>query len=195
VRDWGRDCWCEPGDDDTCRRRFEWTLGTLPPGYDHKYTYSHIGYNLKSSDLQAALGVTQLRKLARFGQARRRNWQRLLEGLAGVPWLILPQATPDSDPSWFGFIITVRPDAPFERRDMISFLESRRIATRQLFAGNLTRHPAYQEANYRIAEELTNSDIITEHTFWVGVHPRLTAEMVDYMVDSIRTFAESDGRL
>jgi dTDP-4-dehydro-2,6-dideoxy-D-glucose 3-dehydratase len=194
IRDWGRDCWCAPGDDDTCRRRFEWTMGTLPPGYDHKYTYSHIGFNLKTTDLQAALGSTQLRKLSDLSKARRRNWQRLREGLDAAPWLILPRATEDSDPSWFGFVLTIAPDAPFERRDMIAFLESRRIATRLLFGGNLTRHPAYHGATYRIADDLTNSDIITEHTFWVGVHPRLTDEMVDYLADSIREFVTADGR-
>jgi CDP-6-deoxy-D-xylo-4-hexulose-3-dehydrase len=194
IRDWGRDCWCAPAEDDTCRRRFEWTLGTLPPGYDHKYTYSHIGYNLKASDLQAAVGSTQLAKLPQLSAARRRNWKRLHDGLEGAPWLILPRATEGADPSWFGFVITIAPDAPFDRRDMIAFLETRRIATRQLFGGNLTRQPAYQNTTYRVVGDLTNSDIITERTFWVGVHPKLTADMVDYMTASLREFAESDGR-
>ncbi|BCY08840.1 lipopolysaccharide biosynthesis protein RfbH [Actinoplanes sp. L3-i22] len=191
IRDWGRDCWCPPAEDDTCRRRFEWTMGTLPPGYDHKYTYSHIGYNLKSSDLQAALGLTQLAKLPRLSEARRRNWKQLRGALEGTPHLLLPQATEGSDPSWFGFVITIAPGAPFERGELVAFLESRRIATRLLFGGNLTRHPAYRDAEYRISGELTNSDVITEQTFWVGVHPRLTAEMVDYMAESIRAFASS----
>ena len=191
IRDWGRDCWCEPGDDNTCYKRFQWQLGTLPEGYDHKYTYSHIGYNLKSTDLQAALGVTQLPKVDRFGAARRRNWQRLHDGLADAPGLLLPRATPDSDPSWFGFPLTVLSDAPFTRLDLVSHLEKHKIGTRQLFAGNLTRHPAYQGANYRVSGELRNSDIITEYSFWIGVHPRLTDAMTDYMVESIKDFIES----
>ncbi|WP_084316375.1 lipopolysaccharide biosynthesis protein RfbH [Actinospica robiniae] len=189
VRDWGRACWCEPGVDNTCHRRFDWQLGTLPAGYDHKYTYTHIGYNLKSTDLQAALGLTQLPKLDRFGEARRRNWRLLREGLADVPGLILPRATEGADPSWFGFPLTVSDDARFTRRELVAFLEDRKIGTRQIFAGNLTRHPAYQDAHYRVSGELTTSDIITERSLWIGVHPRLTTEMVDYMARSIRDFA------
>ncbi|WP_370942150.1 lipopolysaccharide biosynthesis protein RfbH [Amycolatopsis sp. cg5] len=189
IRDWGRDCWCEPGEDDKCARRFKWTLGTLPPGYDHKYIFSHIGYNLKSTDLQAALGETQLRRLPEFGEARRRNWNRMREGLLGVEGLLLPEATPGSDPSWFGFVLTVAEDAPFERRDIVAELERKKIGTRQLFAGNLTRHPAYHNENYRVSGELTNSDIVTERTFWIGVHPSITTEMIDYMVTAIREFA------
>ena len=192
MRDWGRDCWCNPGEDDRCAKRFKWQLGTLPEGYDHKYIYSHIGYNLKATDQQAALGVTQLKKLPRFAEARRRNWRRLSEGLAGLPHLLLPRATPGSDPSWFGFVITVQPDAPFTKRALVAFLENRKIGTRQLFAGNLTRHPAYEGANYRVVGDLTNSDIITEHSFWIGVHPGLSDEMVDYMVSSVREFVTSN---
>lgn len=188
LRDWGRDCWCEPGEDNRCFKRFDQQLGDLPHGYDHKYVFSHVGYNLKATDLQAALGISQLRRLADFGAARRRNWQRLREALDGVPGLLLPEATPDSDPSWFGFIITVLPDAPFTRRGLVDFLESRRISTRRLFGGNLVRHPAYLDRPYRIAGSLTNSDIITEHTFWVGVYPGLTDEMIDYIADSIREY-------
>lgn len=191
LRDWGRDCWCEPGVDNTCLKRFDYQLGTLPRGYDHKYIYSHVGYNLKATDLQAALGLTQLRKLDEFGAARRRNWQRLRDGLEGVPGLLLPSATPGSDPSWFGFVLTVLPDAGYTRRDLVAFLESRRIGTRQLFAGNLTRHPAYQDVSYRVVGDLTNSDLITSNTFWVGVYPGLTAEMLDYVAGSIREFATS----
>lgn len=193
MRDWGRDCWCNPGEDDRCAKRFKWQLGTLPEGYDHKYIYSHIGYNLKATDQQAALGVTQLKKLPRFAEARRRNWRRLSEGLAGLPHLLLPRATPGSDPSWFGFVITVQPDAPFTKRALVAFLENRKIGTRQLFAGNLTRHPAYEGANYRVVGDLTNSDIITEHSFWIGVHPGLSDEMVDYMVESVREFVTSNS--
>ena len=193
LRDWGRDCWCEPGENDTCHKRFGQQQGLLPFGYDHKYTFSHIGYNLKNTDLQAALGLSQLSKVDEFGVARRRNWQRLRDGLDGVPGLILPEPTPNADPSWFGFVLTVAPDAGFTRRDLVSFLESRRIGTRNLFAGNLTRHPGYIGREYRVVGELTNSDIITEHTFWIGVYPGLTTEMIDYMVASVREFVAGRG--
>jgi dTDP-4-dehydro-2,6-dideoxy-D-glucose 3-dehydratase len=191
MRDWGRDCWCEPGEDNKCLKRFDHQLGTLPHGYDHKYIFSHVGYNLKSTDLQAALGLSQLGKLAEFGDARRRNWQRLHDGLAGVPGLLLPRATTDSDPSWFGFVITVEPDAPFTRRALVEFLESRRIGTRRLFGGNLTRHPAYVDRPHRVVGDLRNSDIVTEHTFWVGVYPGITAAMIDYVAASVREFVTS----
>jgi CDP-6-deoxy-D-xylo-4-hexulose-3-dehydrase len=189
LRDWGRDCWCEPGEDDRCHKRFDYQLGTLPRGYDHKYTFSHVGYNLKSNDLQAALGLSQLRKLEQFGEARQRNWQRLREELEGVPGLLLPEPTPDSEPSWFGFAITVLPDAGFGRRELVAFLESRKIGTRQLFGGNLTRHPAYQDREYRVSGDLANSDVITDSTFWIGVYPGLTLEMITYAADSVREFA------
>ncbi|MEV0001612.1 lipopolysaccharide biosynthesis protein RfbH [Micromonospora sp. NPDC050980] len=188
LRDWGRDCWCEPGENDTCRKRFGQQQGLLPFGYDHKYTFSHVGYNLKNTDLQAALGLSQLGKLAEFGAARRRNWQRLRDELDGVPGLILPGPTPGSDPSWFGFVLTVEPDAGFTRRDLVAYLEARRIGTRVLFAGNLTRHPAFADQTYRVVGELTNSDVITDHTFWIGVYPGLTTEMIEYMARSVREF-------
>lgn len=193
LRDWGRDCWCEPGESDTCHKRFGHQQGMLPFGYDHKYTFSHVGYNLKNTDLQAALGVSQLSKVEEFGRIRRRNWRRLRDGLEGVPGLVLPEPTPGSDPSWFGFIITVASDAPFTRADLVAFLESRRIGTRTLFAGNLTRHPAYLNQRFRVSGELTNSDIATERTFWIGVYPGLTIEMVDYMAASIRDFVRDRG--
>ncbi|WP_150251044.1 lipopolysaccharide biosynthesis protein RfbH [Nocardiopsis deserti] len=188
MRDWGRDCWCEPGESDTCRKRFQYQLGTLPKGYDHKYTFSHVGYNLKANDLHAALGLSQLSRLDGFGQARRHNWGRMREGLDGVPGIILPEAVPGSDPSWFGFVMTVEPDAPYSRAELVHFLESRRIGTRLLFSGNLTRHPAYLDRPHRVAGDLTNSDIVTENTFWTGVYPGLTDEMIDYVVSSIREF-------
>ncbi|WP_330302514.1 MULTISPECIES: lipopolysaccharide biosynthesis protein RfbH [unclassified Streptomyces] len=188
MRDWGRDCWCEPGEDNRCLRRFDYSFGTLPRGYDHKYVFSHVGYNLKTTDVQAALGLSQLRRLEEFGTARRRNWQRLRDGLQDVPGLLLPEATPGSDPSWFGFVLTVLPDAPFTRSALVTFLEDRKIRTRRLFAGNLTRHPAYEGRNFRVVGELTNSDVTTEATFWIGVYPGITPEMVDYMVASIREF-------
>jgi NDP-hexose-3,4-dehydratase len=193
LRDWGRDCWCPPGHSNTCLKRFEWTMGTLPPGYDHKYVYSHLGYNLKSTDMHAALGLTQFAKLDDFCAARRRNWRRLRDGLEGVPHLVLPEATPDSDPSWYGFILTTGPDAPFTSAELVEFLEDRKIGTRRLFAGNLTRHPAYEDQPYRVVGDLTNSDIITERTFHVGVYPALTDEMIDYVAASIREFVRDHG--
>ncbi|MEC4017332.1 lipopolysaccharide biosynthesis protein RfbH [Streptomyces sp. H27-D2] len=193
LRDWGRDCWCEPGVSDTCLKRFKYQLGTLPEGYDHKYIYSHVGYNLKATDLQAALGLSQLDKLDSFVEARRHNWSRLRAGLDGVPHLLLPEATPRSDPSWFGFVLTVDPDAPFSASAMVSFLEDRKIGTRRLFAGNLTRHPAYAEQPHRVVGELTNSDIVTEGTFWVGVYPGLTDEMIDYVIASVKEFVRANS--
>ena len=191
LRDWGRDCWCEPGESNKCLKRFDYQLGSLPAGYDHKYIFSHLGYNLKATDLQAALGLSQLAKLDEFGTARRANWRRLREALDGVPGLLLPEPTQNSDPSWFGFVLTVRPDAAYTRAALVDFLEDRRIGTRRLFAGNLTRQPAYDGVDYRISGDLTNSDIVTEHTFWIGVYPALTNEMLDYAAASIREFAEA----
>ncbi len=189
FRDWGRDCWCATGRDNTCGRRFDWQLGRLPHGYDHKYIYSHIGYNLKLTDMQAAIGVAQLGKLPAMIAARRQNWQRLHEGLRPVEeFLLLPRPTPHSDPSWFGFAITVRPEAPFCRDDLVRYLEGRKIATRLLFGGNLTRQPAYQDAPFRVVETLANTDRITEATFWIGVYPGLTQPMLDYMVETITAF-------
>ncbi|HZQ78244.1 MAG TPA: lipopolysaccharide biosynthesis protein RfbH [Acidimicrobiia bacterium] len=188
FRDWGRDCWCAPGADNTCGRRFDWSLGDLPYGYDHKYIYSHIGYNLKATDLQAAVGVGQLRKLEGFVEARRRNWQLLHDGLAELDCFVLPQPTPDTDPSWFGFCLTVRDDAPFTRGELVSFLESQRIGTRQLFAGNLLRQPAYRGIDHRVVGDLRNSDIVTERTFWLGVFPGLTVPMLEFVVESIHKF-------
>jgi CDP-6-deoxy-D-xylo-4-hexulose-3-dehydrase len=156
--------------------------------YDHKYIFSHVGYNLKATDIQAALGLTQLGKLDDFIEARKRNWRRLREGLDGLPGLILPEATPGSDPSWFGFALTVEAEASFSRVELVDFLENRKIGTRRLFAGNLTRHPAYIGQPHRVVGDLTNSDIITEHTFWIGVYPALTDEMLDYVVSSIKEF-------
>nr|AFV71321.1 PyrC10 [Streptomyces rugosporus] len=199
LRDWGRDCWCEPGEDNKCRKRFAYQMGTLPKGYDHKYIFSHVGYNLKATDLQGALGLTQLTKVDEFGHARRVNWKRLHTALEGLPGLLMPRATPGSDPSWFGFVLTVLHDAPFTRDHLVDFLESRAIGTRRFFAGNLTRHPAYLGRPHRLAGDLSNSDIVTERTLWIGVHPRLTEEMVDYMAESIVEFVtdryKRSGRL
>jgi dTDP-4-dehydro-2,6-dideoxy-D-glucose 3-dehydratase len=194
MRDWGRDCWCEPGEDNKCLKRYDYQLGELPHGYDHKYIFSHIGYNLKSTDLQAGLGLSQLPKLPDFVAARKRNWQRLRAGLEGVRGLLLPEATPGSDPSWFGFVITLTDDARYDRTDLVKFLNSRKIGTRLLFASNLLRHPAYQQdVAHRVSGELTNADIITDRTFWIGCYPGVTTEMIDYMVASIREFAEQNS--
>lgn len=183
FRDWGRDCWCGPGADNSCGKRFGWTLGTLPPGYDHKYTYSHIGYNLKVTDMQAAVGVAQLGKLEGFIAARRRNFARLFAGLKDVEeFFLLPEATEGSDPSWFGFPVAVRPGAPFSRNDVVVFLNQRKIATRQIFAGNLLRQPAYTGIEHRQVGDLARSDFVMNQAFWVGVYPGLTDAMVDYMI-------------
>ncbi len=189
FRDWGRDCWCETGKDNTCGKRFDWQLGSLPCGYDHKYTYSHIGYNLKATDMQAALGASQLTKLPEFIARRKQNFRHLEAALAGLEeYLILPKATPHSDPSWFGFPIGVREDAPFRREDLIRTLESSKIATRLLFGGNLVRQPAYQGCQYRVAGDLHNSDFVMNNVFWVGVYPGLTPEMVDFMAGTMHGF-------
>ncbi|GAA3853304.1 lipopolysaccharide biosynthesis protein RfbH [Streptomyces sedi] len=193
LRDWGRDCWCEPGQDNTCFKRFDYQLGTLPHGYDHKYIFSEIGYNLKATDLQASLGISQLERLREFGEIRRRNWNHLRKALDGLPGLVLPEPTPESDPSWFGFVLTVLPEAPFSRQKLVAFLEERRIGTRRLFGGNLTRHPAYVGRDYRVSGELIHTDLITEHTFWVGVYPGLSIEKIDYVAQSITEFVKARG--
>jgi CDP-4-dehydro-6-deoxyglucose reductase, E1 len=193
FRDWGRDCWCEPGDQNTCGKRFDWQLGELPHGYDHKYIYSHIGYNLKATDLQAAVGVAQLAKLEGFIEARRRNFQKLYEGLKPLEeFFILPKATPGADPSWFGFPMAVRPEAPFTRAEVVRFLEGKKIATRMLFGGNLVRQPAYAEAPHRAIGDLANADFAMERVFWVGVYPGLTAPMLDYMLEALDEFRRQD---
>jgi CDP-6-deoxy-D-xylo-4-hexulose-3-dehydrase len=191
FRDWGRDCWCDPGKENTCGKRFEWQLGELPLGYDHKYIYSHVGYNLKLTDMQAAVGVEQLKKLPAFIDARKRNWARLRDGLQRFEeFFILPRATPKSDPSWFGFLISVRPEAPFTRADIVRHLDERKIATRLLFGGNLVRQPAYAGRPYRIVGSLQNSDFIMQRTFWIGVYPGLSSAALDYVLDTITSFAQ-----
>ncbi len=189
FRDWGRDCYCAPGTDNTCKKRFAWKLGDLPDGYDHKYTYSHIGYNLKITDMQAACGLAQLQKAPGFIAARKHNFRYLKEKLQSCEqFLILPQATENSDPSWFGFPITVRPDAGINRVDFQQYLDQNRIGTRLLFAGNLTRQPYMIGRNYRVSGELTNTDIIMNQTFWIGVYPGLSEQMLDFVVSKIETF-------
>ncbi len=192
FRDWGRDCWCEPGKDNTCGKRFDWQLGDLPCGYDHKYTYSHIGYNLKVSDMQAAIGVSQLDKLDGFVEKRRENWTYLRKALAPYEeHFHLPRATAGSEPSWFGFALTIREGSPMSRDKLVRFLDERKIGTRLLFGGNLLRQPAYLGVPHRVHGSLTNADRITEGTFWIGVWPGLTSPMLDYMVESIGEFVSS----
>ncbi len=189
FRDWGRDCWCEPGVDNTCGKRFDWQLGTLPCGYDHKYTYSHVGYNLKATDMQAALGVAQIAKLPEFIEKRKANFAYLKRALKPMEeFLNLPVAGENSDPSWFGFPIGVKEDAPFTRDQMTRALEAKKIGTRLLFAGNLTRQPAYEGWEYRVVGELTNTDYVMNNVFWIGVFPGLTEEMLDFMVQTVAEF-------
>ncbi len=192
FRDWGRDCWCETGKENTCGKRFQWELGDLPCGYDHKYTYSHIGYNLKLTDMQAAIGVSQLGKLPEFIERRKANFRALRQGFADVEeFFILPEATPHSDPSWFGFPIAVRPGAPFTRNQVVQALEQRKIATRLLFAGNLLRQPAYSGIEHRVAGSLVNTDFVMNNMFWIGVYPGITPAMLDYTIEAFRNIAST----
>ena len=186
FRDWGRDCWCPPGCDNTCLKRYEWTLGELPEGYDHKYTYSHLGYNLKSGDIQAAIGLAQLDRLDSFIALRRRNWKYLLKGLDCLEeFFVLPKVTENSDPSWFGFALTVKPNSPKTRDQIVQDLNGRKIGTRLLFGGNLLRQPAFMGTPRRVIGDLVNSDRVMNDTFWIGVWPGLTIEMLDYMISVI----------
>jgi len=194
FRDWGRDCWCPSGRDNTCSNRFGQQFGELPFGYDHKYVYSHFGYNLKVTDMQAAIGCAQLEKLPSFIETRKRNWKLLRDGLAGLgERFVLPEATENSDPSWFGFLLTVREGAGFTRDRIVNHLEGKGIQTRMLFAGNLIKHPCFDEmrragTGYRVVGDLTTTDTIMRDTFWVGVYPGMTEEMVGYMLDTIRAY-------
>ncbi|WP_321948492.1 lipopolysaccharide biosynthesis protein RfbH [Paraburkholderia sp. J10-1] len=189
FRDWGRDCYCAPGQDNTCGKRFCWKLGNLPEGYDHKYTYSHLGYNLKITDMQAACALAQMDRLEGFIQARRDNFAYLHDRLQSCKdYLILPHATPNSEPSWFGFPITLKPEVEFRRVDLLSYLDQNKIGTRLLFAGNLVRQPYMASLEYRVSGELTNTDIVMNQTFWIGVYPGLSREMLDFVVEKIETF-------
>jgi CDP-4-dehydro-6-deoxyglucose reductase, E1 len=189
FRDWGRDCWCAPGKDNTCGKRFEWQLGSLPCGYDHKYTYSHIGYNLKATDMQAALGASQIAKLPHFIERRKENFRYLRAALAPLEkYLILPEATPGSDPSWFGFPIGVRADAPFRREELTHALEAQKIGTRLLFGGNLMRQPAYEGCDFRAIGDLPNTDYAMNSVFWIGVYPGLTKPMLDFVAEVVTNF-------
>lgn len=196
FRDWGRDCWCDPGKDNTCGKRFDWQLGDLPCGYDHKYTYSHIGYNLKATDMQAALGASQIEKLPLFIERRKENFRVLraaLEPYADV--LLLPEATPGSDPSWFGFPFGVREDAPFTRDDLVRRLEEHKIGTRLLFGGNLVRQPAYKGVDYRVIGDLRRSDYVMRNVLWVGVYPGLTRPMLEHVAEVIGEVATGKNML
>jgi CDP-6-deoxy-D-xylo-4-hexulose-3-dehydrase len=194
FRDWGRDCWCEPGKDNTCGKRFDWQLGDLPYGYDHKFTYSHIGYNLKLTDMQAAVGVAQLKKLPDFIQQRRQNFTFLYEELENLEsYFVLPKATPHSEPSWFGFPIAVRPEAPFTRNDLVRYLNEHKIGTRLLFGGNIIRQPAYQDVNYRVVGDLQNADFVMNQVFWVGVYPGLNDDMLGYVSERMNHFIRENS--
>jgi CDP-6-deoxy-D-xylo-4-hexulose-3-dehydrase len=197
IRDWGRDCYCEPGQDNTCKKRFEWKLGELPYGYDHKYTYSHLGYNLKITDMQAAVGLAQMDRLDGFIAARRFNWQYLRDGLADLEDVfMLPVPTANSDPSWFGFCLTLRPEAPFDREDMMRYLnDGRKVGTRLLFGGNLLRQPYMIGRENRVVGSLENSDMVMNRTFWVGVYPGLTTDHLDHVIASIHDFVHDRRRV
>ncbi|AEM22064.1 DegT/DnrJ/EryC1/StrS aminotransferase [Brachyspira intermedia PWS/A] len=194
IRDWGRDCWCAPGCDDTCKQRFSQKLGDLPEGYDHKYTYSHLGYNLKITDMQAACGVAQLRKINKFIDKRKDNFKKISNKLEKFSkYLILPKAQENSDPSWFGFLISVKPDAPFSRNDLVKYLNENKIGTRLLFAGNIVKQPYMIGRNYKIVGSLINSDFIMNNTFWIGVYPGIDDSMIDYVDVIIGEFISNLG--
>ena len=189
LRDWGRDCFCKPGKDNTCGKRFEWKLGNLPHGYDHKYTYSHLGFNLKITDMQAACGLAQLNKLAKFIQARKNNFQFLIDNLKDCDqFLTLPEPTVNSDPSWFGFLITLKENCGFNRLDLLRYLDQEKIGTRLLFAGNLIKQPYMANVKYRVSGKLHRTDKIMNNGFWIGLYPGLDREMLDYSVNKIKNF-------
>jgi CDP-6-deoxy-D-xylo-4-hexulose-3-dehydrase len=186
FRDWGRDCWCAPGCDNTCLKRFEWKLGELPEGYDHKYTYSHLGYNLKSGDIQAAIGLAQLAKIDNFVAVRQSNWEYLLNGLADLSdFLVLPEKTPNSNPSWFGFALTLKDTCKISRNELVAKLNDKKIGTRLLFGGNLLKQPAFANTPRRVVGALLNTDQVMLNTFWLGVWPGLTKNMLDYVIEQI----------
>lgn len=194
FRDWGRDCWCASGQDNTCKKRFSQQFGDLPYGYDHKYVYSHFGYNLKVTEMQAAIGCAQLEKLHKFAELRKKNWQLLLDGLSSLEeYFILPEATPDSNPSWFGFLLTVREQAGFTREEIVTHLEKNQIQTRMLFAGNLIKHPCFDDMRkmkngYRTAGSLTSTNLVMTNSFWLGVYPGMQKDMIDFVLSSFESF-------
>jgi CDP-6-deoxy-D-xylo-4-hexulose-3-dehydrase len=189
FRDWGRDCFCKTGADNTCGKRFDWQLGELPYGYDHKYTYSHMGFNLKITDMQAACGLAQIDKLENFIKKRKRNYQMLFDKLQKcVDFLDLPVATENSEPSWFGFLITIKPKSNFNRLELTQYLEQNKIGTRLLFAGNIVKQPYFKNVDYRIHQGLQNTDYVMNNSFWIGLHPNINEEKINYMVNRIETF-------
>ena len=194
FRDWGRDCWCEPGHDGTCQHRYDGQYGDLPKGYDHKYVYSHFGYNLKATDMQAAVGCAQLEKLDSFTELRREHWNYLRQKLSDTEkYLILPEPESDANPSWFGFLISVKSDAGFTRDELSGFLEKENIQTRNLFAGNIIKHPCFDEmrqtqTGYRVVGDLTNTDYVMNQAFWIGVYPQMNQAKLDYMIKKIKEF-------
>ena len=200
FRDWGRDCWCASGRDNTCGHRFTQQFGELPKGYDHKYVYAHLGYNLKATDMQAAIGCAQLEKLPGFIEARRKNWQFLRDALDDLSDVfLLPEAMENSEPSWFGFLLTVREGAGFRRDDIVAHLEEKNIQTRMLFAGNLVRHPCFDEMRaegrgYRVVGTLENTDRIMRDSFWIGVYPGMTEEKLRYMSEQLHAFVSLQGK-
>jgi CDP-6-deoxy-D-xylo-4-hexulose-3-dehydrase len=195
FRDWGRDCWCEPGAENTCGKRFDQQFGGLPHGYDHKYVYSHVGYNLKMTDMQAAVGVAQLDKVDGFVAARRANFQRLYDGLSDLQEaFLLPEPTPNSEPSWFGFPLGVRPEGPLERNAVVRELNDRNVHTRLLFGGNLLEQPAYKDIEHRVVGEMRNADYVMHNVFWLGVYPGLTEEHIDYVLEVLHDLARTGAR-
>jgi CDP-6-deoxy-D-xylo-4-hexulose-3-dehydrase len=195
MRDWGRDCWCESGVDNTCGCRFSQSFGTLPKGYDHKYVYSHFGFNLKVSDMQAAIGVAQLDKFPTFVEKRKENFTKLYEGLKEIDELVLNSATPNSDPSWFGFMITLKDSVKFSRNEIVEYLENANIQTRNLFAGNMLRHPMFdsmvQNRDYRVIGDLPNTDTIMNNSFWIGLYPGMGDNAIEYMISTIRGYIDA----
>lgn len=192
MRDWGRDCWCESGVDNTCGARFSQSFGSLPKGYDHKYVYSHFGFNLKVSDMQAAVGVAQLEKFPSFVEIRKQNFQKLYDGLKDLKEFTLVQTQPHSDPSWFGFMLTLRDAVTFSRNEIVEYLESNNIQTRNLFAGNMLRHPMFdslvENEEYRVVGELANTDKIMNDSFWIGLYPGMGDDAISYMISKIREY-------
>ena len=195
FRDWGRDCYCDPGKDNTCGKRFEWQLGKLPKGYDHKYIYSHAGFNLKITDMQAAVGLAQLDHLEGFIAKRKQNFKFLKSRLKKLEEvLILPEAAPQTDPAWFGFPITIRETAAFQRPELLRYLDQNKIATRLLFSGNITQQPYFEGRNYRISGELKNTDLVMKNSFWLGIYPAITEEMLDYTASALEKFLREKHR-
>ncbi len=191
FRDWGRDCWCKSGHDNTCNKRFDWQLGELPAGYDHKFIYSNIGYNLKATDLQAAIGFIQMDKLENFIKARKENWLKINNFITSKNEFFEPhKATEDSDPSWFGYAITVKENKFFDRNKLVNFLNENRVSTRLMFGGNLIKQPAYEGKNFKIHGDLNNANIVMNSTFWIGVYPGITNEMIEYIFETFNKFLD-----